>query len=223
MMHKEKIFIFGGSNLAKLTIDIIEKEGKYLIAGILDSSKQPGDRIAGYDILGPIKNLPKFSQKYTTAKGIIAIGDNYTRNKVAQQIKQLLPAFEFVATMHPSVILGSRVRIGSGCILSAGVVINNDCKMGEHCYLALQSGISHDSEIGKFSSLGPGAIVAGDVRIGECTTICLGAKVLNGREIGSNSVVGAASLVYHDVEDGVVVIGIPAKIVRKREKDELYL
>ena len=219
----EKIFVFGGSNHAKLTIDAIEREGRYEVAGILDSYKKPGIRVAGYKILGPIEELDVFHNAFNTNKGIIAIGDNYTRYRVSKLIKQLIPEFEFVSAVHPSAVIGSRVQIGSGSILSAGVVVNNDCIIGDHCYLALNSGLSHDSSMGKFASLGPGAITGGNVKIGECTAICLGAKILNERTVGSNTVVGSGSLVYHDVGNGVLVTGIPARIVRERERGEPYL
>ena len=74
-----------------------------------------------------------------------------------------------------------------------------------------------------FSSLGPGAITGGSVQVGTCSAVAIGANVLNRRKIGSFSVLGAASLIYHDVGDGVVVYGIPAKEVRKRKKDDPYL
>ena len=223
MIQKEKIYVFGGSNHAKLTIDILEQAGQYEICGILDSSKPIGEVVAGYQILGPIEQLSELNRKYGINKGIIAIGDNYTRFKVAQQITGQLPDFEFVSAIHPSAIIGSRVHIGAGCILSAGVIVNNDSRLGDHCYLAFKSGISHDSTMGSFSSLGPGAITGGNVQIGECTAIALGAKVLNGRKIGSHSVVGSSCLVYDDVDNEVVVIGIPAREVRKRKKEEPYL
>lgn len=222
-MVKEEIFIFGGGLQAKLVIDIIEKEGSYSISGILDSFKRPGIKVAGYEILGPIEKLSEISRKHNINKGVIAIGHNYGRLKVVNQINNLLPVFEFVTIKHPAANIGSRVQIGSGCIVAAGATVNNDCIIGDHCYLAINSGLSHDSCMGEFSSLGPGAITGGSVQIGKCSAIAIGANLLNGRKIGSFSVVGAASLIYHDVGDGVVVYGIPAKVVRKRKKDEPYL
>ncbi|NNL01947.1 MAG: acetyltransferase [Eudoraea sp.] len=222
-MVKEKIFIFGGGLQAKLAIDIIEKEGKYDISGILDSFKNPGIKVAGYGILGPIERLSEISRKFNINKGVIAIGDNYGRLKVVKQINNLLPLFEFVTIKHPAANIGSRVQIGPGCIIAAGATVNNDCIIGDHCYLAFKSGLSHDSCMGEFSSLGPGAITGGSVQVGTCSAVAIGANVLNRRKIGSFSVVGAASLIYHDVGDGVVVYGIPAKEVRKRKKDDPYL
>lgn len=222
-MSNDGIFIFGGGLQAKLVIDIIEKEGRYFIKGILDSYKKPGDKISGYEILGPVENLLEISKKHNTNKGIVAIGDNYSRLMVVNQINALIPEFNFVSTKHPSSNIGSGTTIGSGCIIAAGVIINNDCNIGDHCYLAINSGLSHDSTMANFSSLGPGAITGGSVQIGKCSAVTIGAKILNERKVGSFSVVGAGSLVYHDVEDGVVVYGVPARFVRKREKDEPYL
>lgn len=44
--------------------------------------------------------------------------------------------------------------------------------------------------------------------------ICCGAKVIGGVNIGNNVIVGAQSLVIKDVEDNVVVGGVPAKVLK---------
>ena len=43
--------------------------------------------------------------------------------------------------------------------------------------------------------------------------ICAGAKVLGGITIGSNVIIGANAVVVHDVPDGSVVCGVPAKVI----------
>jgi acetyltransferase-like isoleucine patch superfamily enzyme len=42
-----------------------------------------------------------------------------------------------------------------------------------------------------------------------------GATILCGVTIGENAVVGAGSVVTHDVPDGAIVAGVPARILRK--------
>ena len=51
-------------------------------------------------------------------------------------------------------------------------------------------------------------------KIGSHTT------VLPGIKIGKNSVIGAHSLVNRDIPDNVLAFGIPAKVVRKLDKDD---
>ena len=46
------IILIGGGGHCKSCIDVIESEGKYAIAGILDSIKRPGELVLGYHVLG---------------------------------------------------------------------------------------------------------------------------------------------------------------------------
>jgi acetyltransferase-like isoleucine patch superfamily enzyme len=45
-----------------------------------------------------------------------------------------------------------------------------------------------------------------------------GAKVLDGVRIGRDVVVGANAVVTDDLPDGVVAVGIPARVVRRRDE-----
>ena len=51
MNKKDKILIFGASGHAKVIIDVIEKEAKYEIVGLIDPNKDEGEEILGYKIL----------------------------------------------------------------------------------------------------------------------------------------------------------------------------
>jgi maltose O-acetyltransferase len=56
------------------------------------------------------------------------------------------------------------------------------------------------------------------IRVGNNSVIGYGAIVLPGVTIGDNVVVGAGAVVARDVPDGVVVVGNPAKIVKRTEE-----
>ena len=57
----------------------------------------------------------------------------------------------------------------------AGVIVNSDSKIGDHCILNTRSALDHDCELGDFSSLAPGATTGGKVSIGAFSVIALGA------------------------------------------------
>lgn len=105
----------------------------------------------------------------------------------------------------------------------AGVIINNDCIIGDHCFLATKSSIDHDSEMGDYSSLSPGVTTGGRVSIGDVTAIGIGATILHYKSIGDNSVIGGNSLVNKNIGNNLVAFGSPVKVVREREEDEKYL
>ena len=50
---KEKLLVFGAGGHAKVAIDVIEQQGNYEIAGLLDDDiKLKGCRFFGYPVLG---------------------------------------------------------------------------------------------------------------------------------------------------------------------------
>lgn len=59
----------------------------------------------------------------------------------------------------------------------------------------------------------------GDKRpiIGDNVEVCCGAKVIGGVHVGNNVTIGAQALVIKDVEDNVVVGGVPAHILKRKE------
>jgi sugar O-acyltransferase (sialic acid O-acetyltransferase NeuD family) len=222
-MEKERILVFGASEHTRYTIDIIERDGKYSIVGILDLTLRKGDDYEGYKILGRDEDISAIIELHKVNKGIVAIGDNFIRNKVVDKIISLSPSFSFVSAIHPSIILGKNVTIGEGTVIMAGVIINNNVSIGKHCFLATKASVDHDSYVDDYTSISAGATVGGNVKIGYCTTIALGVNIIHGRRIGSHSVVGAGALVVKDIGDNLVVYGVPAKEIRTRKNGERYL
>ena len=222
-MKPEKILIFGASEHTWYTIDIIEQEGKYEIPDIIDYTLKKAVFYAEYEILGKDEDLPTIMASYNVNKGIVAIGDNFTRKKVVNKIKNFVSDFSFVSAIHPSVIIGKNVKTWHGSVFMASVVINNDSSIGEHCFIATKASIDHDSSIGDHSSVSAGVTSGGQVTIGSCTAIALGANIIHGVTIGDHTVVGAGALVINNIGDNIIAYGIPAKEVRKRKDGERYL
>lgn len=52
--------------------------------------------------------------------------------------------------------------------------------------------------------------------IGDNVEVCCGAKVIGGVHVGNNVTIGAQALVIKDVEDNVVVGGVPAKVIKRK-------
>jgi sugar O-acyltransferase (sialic acid O-acetyltransferase NeuD family) len=219
----KKILLIGASEHAKVVMDIIEKEGKHEILGLIDTYKPAGEDIFGYKILGAEDVLVDLFKRRKVIGGIITIGDNWTRHKMAEKIKSLAPEFPFVSAIHPSAILARGVTIGAGTVVMAGVIVNSDNRIGAHCILNTKSSLDHDCELGDFSSLAPGVTTGGKVSIGAFSAISLGANIIHGVKVGEQTILGAGAVVLEDIPSYSVAYGIPAKVVRKREVGEKYL
>ena len=89
----ENIVLIGGGNQAHYTIDIVEKEGKYNIIGIVDSIHEKNSIRFGYRILGKQEDIQQIVIENKINAGIITIGDNWSRYFVYKQMAELMPDF----------------------------------------------------------------------------------------------------------------------------------
>jgi carbonic anhydrase/acetyltransferase-like protein (isoleucine patch superfamily) len=133
--------------------------------------------------------------------------------------------------LAPTAVVAGWVRIGAassvwyGSVLraeDAEVVLGQRCNVQDGSILHADPG--YPCVLGDRVSLGHcavvhGALVADDVLVG------MGAVVLNGARIGSWSVVAAGAVLRPglQVPEGVLVAGVPAKVVRAVSEDERNL
>ncbi len=219
----KNIILIGGGNQSHYTIDIIEKENKYNIVGIIDSIHEVGSDRFGYKILGRQENISQLIEEYNIEGGVISIGDNWSRYYVYNQIIKIFPSFQFINAIHPSVIIGNNVKLGIGIVAMAGCIFNPKSHIGDFTFFATGAQVEHDCYIDDFASISAGSITGGYVKLGKFSSITLGVTVVDRLEIGKNTVVGSGSLVTKSLPDNVLAYGSPAKIIRNRTNGEKFL
>ena len=125
-------------------------------------------------------------------------------------------------------IIGS-VKIYSGVSIWFGSVVRGD---NDNIILKKKTNIQENSilhtdkgypiKIGEGCTVGHSSILHGCF-ISSNTLIGMGSILLNGSSIGENCIIGAGSLVVQNqvIPNGSVVLGRPARIVRKITKEEI--
>ena len=221
--HKKRILLFGGGNQVHYTIDIIEKENKYEVVGIIDSVHEIKTERYGYKVLGRQGDLKSIVEEYKIDAGLITIGDNWSRFKVYNTIVEQMPSFEFVNAIHPSVVIGKNVELGVGVVMMAGVIVNPLAKIGNFTFFATGCQVEHDCIIEEYASVSAGSVMGGYVTIGKFSAITLGVTILDRLKIGKNSVIGSGSLVLKDIPDNVLAYGNPINKIRARLMGEKFL
>ena len=219
----QRIVIVGSSGHAKVVAEIVEREAKCTIAGLIDSFRPAGESAFGYRILGSEQVLGALVASDGVTGAVIAIGDNWQRARMARSIAQLAPRLAFVSAVHPSAAVARDASLGTGSVVMPGAVINPGARLGQHCIVNTGATVDHDCTLADFASLAPGAVLGGTVELGECAAVMLGAQIIHGRRIGAHAVVGAGALVLEDVAAHTVAYGAPARLVRRRTEGETYL
>lgn len=118
---------------------------------------------------------------------------------------------EFIVMTPSNLIIEDNVSFGRGVrIMGAGNVLIKQGAMIANGVTILTT--THDSRAENMKS----TAIHQDVTIGEMCWIGANAIILPGVSIHRNAIVGAGAIVTKDVEEGGVVVGPAAKMIRKR-------
>ncbi len=200
--------IVSASGAASEYIGIVENPRaggtRYTIAAIVGSGELLADLASRVQVslLPGIGDLPEGTH--------VAISGDHPlhREVVAAMADRSLVAATLI---HADTTIGPWVTIGEGSVLSPGVRVTGNVRIGRHCQLHTGAIVSHDGVLHDFVTLSPSVTLCGGVTVGTRSTVFAGATVMPGVTIGSDAIVGAGALVNRDVEDGSTVVGVPAR------------
>ena len=198
-----KLYLVGAGGHAKVVLSTVLEAG-LSVDGLFDDDPQK----QGVDILGvPVIGTVSDAKRKGPARGVLAIGDNRTRYRLAQE----LLGWEWLTVVHPKAYVHPSVRLGPGTVVFAGTIVQPEVRIGAHVIVNTGATVDHDCLVGDFVHIAPGAHLAGNVMISEGALIGMGAVVLPGIKVGAWAVVGAGAVVVEDVPPRVTVVGVPAR------------
>lgn len=108
--------------------------------------------------------------------------------------------------------IGKNVKVSSHTFICEGVTIEDDVFIGHNVSFINDKYPHATNDGGQPQSEADWQVVP--TRVKRRASVGSGATILCGITIGENAVVGAGSVVTHDVPDGVIVAGVPARILR---------
>lgn len=203
MSRSDPVVVLGAGGHAKVVISTLCAAG-YEIAAVLDDDvTKHGSEIMGVKIVGSLKKADSLGYSC----GVIAVGENATRKKISDRVKNL----EWLTVVHPQAYVDPSVRLGEGTFVFAGAVLQADTVVGRHVIINTGATVDHDCILEDFVHIAPGSHLAGDVEVGEGAFLGLASGVIPGVCVGAWSNVGAGGMVVDDVTARATVIGIPAR------------
>ncbi|MGN1295880.1 MAG: 2,3,4,5-tetrahydropyridine-2,6-dicarboxylate N-acetyltransferase [Bacilli bacterium] len=151
--------------------------------------------------------------------------ENHCRNSSLP----LLNTLNINARIEPGAIIREDVEIKDNAVIMMGAIINIGAKIGEGSMIDMGAIIGARAIIGASCHIGAGAVLAGVIEPPSATPVIIednvligaNAVIVEGVKVGKNSIVGAGAVVLQDVEEGVVVGGVPAKVIKKIDASSL--
>ncbi|MHB1420533.1 MAG: acetyltransferase [Bacillota bacterium] len=215
---KIPIVIIGAGGHAAVIADIIQKQGRYRIIGYTAPARRTPASCWGYKYLGDDSSLPNLVEEGVnlSAIGVGGTGDNRPRSNIYEQILKL--GFSFPVLSHPAAIVSGNVILGNGTVIAPGAVVNPGVEIGKNTIINSRVVIEHDSSIGDHVHVATGAVLCGGVRVGRLAHVGAGAVIIQGVKIGEGAIIGAGAVILDDVDPWCVIVGNPARVIKKLEE-----
>ena len=169
-----EIILIGGGGHCKSVIDVIEKEGKFQIIGIVDKLALIGTKVLDYSVIGCDSDLENLAKKYKYA--LITVGQIKSpalRIKLFNLVFKLGFSIPFV--ISPRAYVSKHAIVGKGTIVMHDALINANAEIGENCIINSKALIEHDAIIENHCHISTGSIING------------GAVIRSNTFFGSNS------------------------------------
>ncbi len=169
----------------------------------------------GACLLGPERAFPGYSQAFALVPGFTGM---YLRRAFYRMVLDRCDADACInfgtLISHPTASIGRTVYVGNFCSLG-DVTLEDDVLLGSHVSIAngpAQHGIERlDVPIREQPGQWPRITVGQDTWIGDRATVLA--------DVGRHAVIGAGAVVIEPVPDYAIAVGVPAKVVRYRNRN----
>ncbi|PYZ92577.1 acetyltransferase [Salipaludibacillus keqinensis] len=202
---KNKLLIIGASGHGKVVADIALKMNKWKCVAFLDDDESVKTSL-GIKVIGKTEDALKHLNDCDI---FVGIGNNAIREKLQEKLE--LEGASLPILIHPNAVIGEEVKIKSGTVVMAGVVINCSTALGKGCIINTGATIDHDNNIEDYVHISPGVNTAGSVKIGRLTWIGIGSVVSNNVSITQRSILGANATVVKNLTEPGTYVGVPAR------------
>ncbi len=210
-MNPQPLLILGATDYALVFADAFSDLPQFQVAGFVENldrqrcgQKHGGLPVHWVDDIAPLRHT----------HAVVCCLSTTHRDHYVQQVKQM--GFRFATLIHPTATVSKKSTIAEGTSLNIGCIVAGFTRISRYVQVNRGVTIGHHTTIEDYVTIQPGANIAGNCHIGSQTYIAIGATVVDGIKIGAHSVIGAGSVVTKDVPDNVLVVGVPAKVVKER-------
>jgi sugar O-acyltransferase (sialic acid O-acetyltransferase NeuD family) len=194
----QNLILIGGGGHCKSCIDVIEHQGIFQIAGIVDQPEKIHKKILGYEIIATDDDLSRLVNEYDNF--LITLGQIKSpgkRIRIFQTLKE--SGAKLPVIISPLAYVSKYAEIGDGTIIMHHALINAGAKIGSNCIINSKALIEHDATIGDHCHIATGAIINGGVKVGSGTFFGSNAVCKEYIKIGKNAVIGCGTKIIKNV------------------------
>jgi len=190
---KENIILIGGGGHCSACIDVLEQEGRFTIAGIVDRPEKKQHNVLKYPVIGSDKDLKELVKAFPNV--LITLGQIKSPTRRVELFIDLMQmGAHFPVIQSPLAYISPYAHVAEGTIVMHHALINAGASVGRNCIINNKALIEHDAVIEDNCHISTGVIVNGGVKIGSGSFLGSGAVVVESASITSGSFIKANSL-----------------------------
>jgi UDP-perosamine 4-acetyltransferase len=196
---------------ANVILDLFAGEHEFV--GLLDDWAENAKRmIGGVAVIGGTADLPRLASE--GVEGVV-LGFGAARGRAA-----ILDAIEAAGLalptlVHPTAFVTPSAELAPGAQVMPQASVGPNARVGRGVLVNTGATLDHDVVVADASVIDPGAVLTGRVRIGSEVEVGSGAVLIPDSVVGDGATVGAGAVVVAPVEAGAVVVGVPARPLRR--------
>jgi sugar O-acyltransferase (sialic acid O-acetyltransferase NeuD family) len=191
---KEKIILIGGGGHCSACIDVIEQEGRFTIAGIVDVPEKKQHNILGYSVIGSDADLAELIKAFPNV--LITLGQIKSPTRRMELFYDLMTmGARFPVIKSPMAYVSRHARVAEGTIVMHHALISAGARVGRNCIINNKTLIEHDAVIEDHCHISTGAVVNGGVKIGSGSFFGSNAVCKEYIEIGERAVIGCGAII----------------------------
>jgi len=211
---KKKILLYGGMSTAFIVNEMLKENGERVYY-IFDEYIDKPHFVTSARFYNKKEKLKELITECTHFFVCIGMFGGILRANISEQLKK--SGLKTFSIYSKKAIIDKSSIIGQGCLIMPNAVVHKNVIVGEDCYINVNAVIDHESVLGKGVHVMGSAYIAGKVKISNYASIGANATILPYCKIGEGAIVGAGSVVTKDVKSNEIVIGNPAKFLKKNE------
>ena len=169
------MIVIGAGGHALACLDLIRPEMGLDVQGLLDDSRQIGEVVHGYPVLGPVSSIGSNHREVEYVFGIGKVGRNPERLSVLKELRRLGRKLVTLVSEHatvsssaelsqgvvifPGSVIGARVSLEFGAVVNSGAVVEHQSSIGFGSHISTQAAVNGSCRIGEDCLVGSGAVV----------------------------------------------------------------
>ena len=211
-----KSIIIGAGTYGEVYLAYLQEAGVDIVGFLDDDPKFANQSVRGIPVLGPISKM----ETLRTTDGIEAVycplGNNKLRVKFLTRAKEL--GYKTPNYIHPSVIVSPNVSIGEGVYILLGTTIMPHTVIKDYVMISMGVHLAHHCVLEEGVFLSTGCNFGASIHANRYAYCGISSTIMTGmHELGEDCLIGAGAVVIHDVPDGAVMAGVPAKLLKMKE------